>query len=271
MKTKAYVRSSMAVAWLTFAFLYGPLAVVFLLSFVRSGSVGLSGGLTTYWYSAAVSSASVRSAFVTSVSLASTSAIIATVLGTLLAYGLKTLTSRSRSHASYLVYLPIIMPSIIFGIADMIFFNIINRYSGLLKAGLATMIIAHVTFELPYIALLVYAKLRAMDPDLLNAVHDLYGNTWKAIRHLFIPILMPTLVGGFLLVFTLSLDDLVISFFTAGPASVTVPIYLYGAIAKKGVTPEINAIASILVLASIVISLAGTLIRREGSSTQSTT
>ncbi|MEY2342661.1 ABC transporter permease [Acidithiobacillus sp. IBUN Pt1247-S3] len=263
MNRSTVYRSSMGLAWITYIFLYGPLVLVFLYSFVHSGTDGLSGGFTTQWYTAAIGSASIRSAFLTSLLLASGSAIIATGLGALLAYGLQRVTEKARSRASYLVYLPIIMPSIIFGISDMIFFHVINRYTGLLQAGLPTMIIAHVTFELPYTALLVYSKLRAMDPELLHAVHDLYGNTWQALRYLFLPILTPTLIGGFLLVFTLSLDDLVISFFTAGPASVTIPIYLYGAIAKKGVTPEINAIASILVLASIAISLAGTIMRRE--------
>ena len=263
MSQATYYRGSMGMAWLTYIFLYGPLLLVFLYSFVRSGADGLNSGFTARWYAAAIGSPSVRSAFLTSIFLASGSAIIATALGALLAFGLQRATDRMRSRASYLVYLPIIMPSIIFGIADMIFFHVINRYTGLLQAGLPTMVIAHVTFELPYVALLVYSKLRSMDPELLHAVHDLYGNTWQALRYLFLPLLAPTLIGGFLLVFTLSLDDLVISFFTAGPASVTIPIYLYGAIAKKGVTPEINAIASLLVLASIAISLAGTIMRRE--------
>ncbi|WP_308389437.1 ABC transporter permease [Acidithiobacillus sp. AMEEHan] len=253
----------MGVAWLTYIFLYGPLILVFWYSFLRSGTAGINSGFTAHWYTAAVDSATVREAFLNSITLACGSAIIATVLGTVLAYGLQRGSERARAGASYLIYLPIIMPSIIFGIADMIFFHFIYLGTGLLQAGLWTMVIAHVTFELPYVALLVYSKLRSLDPDLLLAVNDLYGNGRKALLHLFIPILTPTLIGSFLLVFTLSLDDLVISFFTAGPESVTIPIYLYGAIAKKGVTPEINAIASILVLASIAISLAGTIIRRE--------
>lgn len=253
----------MLVAWFTYIFLYGPLLLIFVYSFVRSGSEGLNSGFTARWYAAAINSPSIASAFENSILLASGSAITATILGTFLAYGLQRASGISRSRASYLVYLPIIMPSIIFGIADMMFFHIIYLNTGFLQAGLGTMIIAHVTFELPYIALLAYSKLRSMDPDLSHAVSDLYGNAWKTFRHLLLPILTPTLIGGFLLVFTLSLDDLVISFFTAGPASVTIPIYLYGAIAKKGVTPEINAIASILVLASIAISLAGTIVRRE--------
>lgn len=262
-----YLNGSIGIAWFTYIFLYGPLAIIFLYSFAKSEICGLSGGMTDHWYALIAHSATIRSAFLTSLLLAGGSALIATFLGALLGYGLHQMTSRHRSIVSYLVYLPIIMPSIIFGIADMIFFNIINKNTGLLRAGLETMIIAHVTFELPYIALLVYSTLRSMDPELRHAVHDLYGDTKQAMRYLFLPLLGPTLLGGFLLVFTLSLDDLVISFFTAGPASVTVPIYIYGAIAKKGVTPEINAIASILVLASITISLIGTILRKDNKAT----
>ena len=262
MKSNIYRTMSQAFTGCAYLFLYVPLLLVFLYSFAQLGE-GLSAGLTTQWYADLLSSADIRQAFVTSILLAGLSAIPATILGTFLAYGLSAMRTRQRSAASYLIYLPIITPSIIFGIADMIFFNYINRYTGLLQAGLPTMILAHITFELPYVALLVYAKLRTIDPQLIDAIHDLYGNQGKVLRHLLLPVLSPTLLGGFLLVFTLSLDDLVISFFTAGPSSVTVPIYIYGAIAKKGVTPEINAIASILVLASVAIALAGTVMRKE--------
>src|SRR5699024_4908081 len=124
--------------------------------------------------------------------------------------------------------------------------------------GLGTMIIAHVSFQVPFVALVIYSRLVGLDDKLFEACHDLYANSFQRAVHFILPTLRPALLAGFFLAFTLSIDDFVISFFTSGPSSTTLPIYIWSAI-KKGITPEINATASLVigsVFAVAIISLA---------------
>ncbi|HUW80643.1 MAG TPA: ABC transporter permease subunit, partial [Acidocella sp.] len=133
--------------------------------------------------------------------------------------------------------------------------NFVHGYTGLLSAGLLTMGIAHVTFQAPYVALVVYARLAGLDPNLFEASQDLYANAFKSFVFLTVPVVRPALIGGFLLAITLSIDDFTISFFTTGPGSVTLPIYIYGAIARKGSSPEIDALGSLMIATVIGVAL----------------
>jgi spermidine/putrescine transport system permease protein len=148
------------------------------------------------------------------------------------------------------------MPSLVFGISELIFFNFVHSATGLLGAGLLTMAIAHITFQLPYIALTVFARLSGLDPNLFAASNDLYADGIKSFIYLTLPVVQPAVVGGFLLGITLSIDDFTISFFTSGPGSVTLPIYIYGAIARKGISPEINALGTLMISTIIVLAIA---------------
>uniref|UniRef100_UPI0005B8CF30 ABC transporter permease n=1 Tax=Halotalea alkalilenta TaxID=376489 RepID=UPI0005B8CF30 len=137
-----------------------------------------------------------------------------------------------------------------------------------LRPGMTTMIIAHVTFQLPFVALVVYSRFVGLDASLFDAAKDLYASPWKRAVHFIIPAIKPALVAGFFLAFTLSFDDFVISFFTSGPESATLPIYIWGAI-RRGISPEINAIGALMIFAVMIaalLSLAFTLRsrRREG-------
>ncbi len=237
--------------------LYAPLAIIALFSFSpEPGHTGISAAA----YGELANDPLVLQALRRSLVLATGSAAVGTLLGTLMGFGL----SRFRGpHSSFwtgalpslIIYLPIIMPSLVFGISEMIFFNLIHQYSGLLTAGLLTMGIAHVTFQAPFVALVVYARLAGLDPNLFEASHDLYASPVKSFFYLTIPVVRPALIGGFLLAITLSIDDFTISFFTAGPGSVTLPLYIYSAIARKGSSPEINAIGTLMIATVIGVAL----------------
>lgn len=241
-----------------YALLYLPLSVIAIFSFAPSLH---HPGVNLAAYGELFNDPTVLAALRRSITLAFGSAILGTALGTLMGFGLSRFRPAKGSGfwigtlPSLIIYLPIIMPSLVFGISELIFFNLVHEYTGLLSAGLLTMGIAHVTFQSPYVALVVYARLTGLDPNLFEASHDLYANPLKSFLYLTIPVVRPALIGGFLLAITLSIDDFTISFFTAGPGSVTLPIYIYSAIARKGSSPEINALGSLMIATVIGVAL----------------
>jgi len=254
----ARVRTGLAViSWPVYILLYTPLAMVAYFSFAPAP---LQSGHSLHAYGILFSDGDVGAALQRSVILAFGSAAVSTALGTLLGYGLcrfRNANARGVLAAlpSLIIYTPIIMPAIVFGISELTFFNLVHSVTGLLDAGLGTMMIAHITFQVPYVALTVYARLAGLDPNLFEASHDLYANGIKSFLFLTVPIVQPAIVGGFLLGITLSIDDYTISFFTSGPGSVTLPLYIYGAIAKKGISPEINALGTLMIATIIVLAL----------------
>jgi spermidine/putrescine transport system permease protein len=252
------VRTGLAViSWPVYILLYTPLAMVAYYSLAPSP---MQTGHSLHAYAVLFGDRQVGAALRRSLILAFGSAAVSTALGTLLGYGLcrfRNANARGVLAAlpSLIIYTPIIMPAIVFGISELTFFNLVNRATGLLGAGLGTMLIAHITFQVPYVALTVYARLAGLDPNLFEASHDLYANGIKSFCFLTVPIVQPAIIGGFLLGITLSIDDYTISFFTSGPGSVTLPLYIYGAIAKKGISPEINAIGTLMILTIIALAL----------------
>jgi len=260
------VRAGLAViSWPVYVLLYTPLALVAYYSFAPAP---LQTGHSFHGYAVLFSDSTVFVALQRSLILAVGSATVSTALGTLLGYGLcRFRNANARGIAanlpSLIIYTPIIMPSLVFGISELIFFNFVHSATGLLAAGLGTMVIAHITFQVPYVALTVFARLAGLDPNLFEASHDLYADGIKSFMFLTIPIVQPAIIGGFLLGITLSIDDFTISFFTSGPGSVTLPIYIYGAIAKKGISPEINALGTLMIAVVIVLALAHFFITRQ--------
>lgn len=239
-------------------FLYAPLLVVALYSFNSINSSAVFAGVSLRWYIDLFGNQIILNAFYNSLILALVSSIIATVLGTLLGYGMYTYRHRRLGWLIWLVYLPIVMPDIVYGISQMSFFTSISDATGLFELGLSTMVIAHVSFQVPFVALLVYSRLVGLDGALFEACHDLYARGWQRAWYFIVPTLRPAIVSSFFLAFTLSIDDFVISFFTSGPESTTLPIFIWSAI-KKGVTPEVNAIATLMigaVFAAAAIALA---------------
>ncbi|MGJ8513733.1 ABC transporter permease [Carnimonas bestiolae] len=255
--------------WLTLLFLYLPLAVVVLFSFNAINSAATFAGFSLRWYTSLFGNDAVIHAFYNSMVLALSSSVIALVLGTFLGYGLYRHRGRRMGWLIILIYLPIVMPDVVFGISDMAFFVRLNSTFGILKPGMLTMIISHVTFELPFVALLIYARFVSLDAALFDASKDLYAGPVKRALYFVIPAIKPALVAGFFLAFTLSFDDFVISFFTSGPESATLPIYIWGAI-RRGISPDINAIGALMIAAVLIAALVSLIFtlksrKREGS------
>ncbi len=243
-------------------FLYAPLAVVVVFSFNSINSSARFAGFSLEWYRRLFANDVIMDALWNTVVLASVSTTIAVVVGGLLGYGFFRYRLGRLSWLVWLIYLPVIMPDIVFGIAEMTFFVLINQWLGILAPGLGTMVIAHVTFQVPFVALLVNARLLALDASLFEAAQDLYASPWQRLRFFIIPLLRPAIAASFLLALTLSIDDFVISFFTAGPDSTTLPIYIWSAI-RKGITPEVNAIATLMIATVFVLAAISLLGQRQ--------
>ncbi|MDA3919544.1 MAG: ABC transporter permease [Salinisphaera sp.] len=254
MKNTGFYLSLRIFWYLVVIFLYLPLFVVVLFSFNEANTAARFTHFSLKWYGQLFSDDTVLGAFKNSLILAITSSAISTVMGTMLGYGMYTHRRRRLGWLVWLIYLPIVMPDIVYGISEMSFFTSIYNMLGILRPGLGTMIIAHVSFQIPFVALLVYSRLVGLDAKLFDACHDLYANGIQRARFFILPILQPAIIAGFFLAFTLSIDDFVISFFTSGPESTTLPIYIWSAI-KKGITPEVNAIATVLIGAVLAVAM----------------
>lgn len=243
--------------WASMAFFYLPLIIVVVFSFNSINSATHFAGFSLRWYRQLLANEQIITAFRNSMVLAVGSSCLALVLGTLMGYGLYRHRGKRVGWLIALIYLPIVMPDVVFGIADMSFFVQLNHWTGLFRPGLTTMLLAHVTFQIPFVALLIYSRFVSLDPTLFDAAKDLYASPWKRMQLFILPSLKPSLVAGFFLAFTLSFDDFVISFFTSGPESVTLPIYIWGAI-RRGVSPEINAIGTLMIMGVVVVALGST-------------
>ncbi|REC96579.1 ABC transporter permease [Kushneria indalinina] len=261
MQNRGFKKGLAVFWWLTLIFLYAPLLVVMVFSFNAINTSARWGGFSLRWYERLLNNDVVISAIGHTLLLAVISSIIAVILGAMIGYGLYRHRARRLGLLIVLIYLPIVMPDIVFGIADMAFFVQINRLTGLLSPGLSTMVIAHVTFQIPFVALIVYSRFVGLDATLFDAAKDLYASPWQRMLHFILPTLKPALLSAFFLSFTLSVDDFVISFFTAGPESATLPIYIWGAI-RRGISPEINAIATLMIASVALVAVVSLLFNR---------
>ena len=239
----------------TMVFLYAPLAVVVLFSFNAANSPARFAGFSFRWYERLMTNDALLQAFKNSLILVVSSSLIAVVFGAMLGYGMYRFRHWHLHWLVWLIYLPIVMPDVVYGISEMTFFVAMYRTFGLFEPGLGTMILAHVSFQIPFVALLVHSRLLVLDPLLFEACADLYASPLKRLRYFLLPVLWPALLASFLLAFTLSIDDFVISFFTAGPSSTTLPIYIWSAV-RKGITPEVNAVAALIIAAVGIAGLA---------------
>lgn len=244
-----------------FLFLYAPLAVVVVFSFNRARHGVRWEGFTLDWYRVLCEDVLVRGAVRNTLVLAAASTLLATALGTALAWGVQQWSPAWQQRLRRLLWVPIFVPDIVLAAALLLFFWLVRSWLGWFEPGLGTMIPAHVTFQIPFVTLVVSARLAGLDPTLVEAARDLGASRWQAFRHVTLPLILPGVLAGALLAFTLSLDDFVVSFFTSGPGSTTLPILIYASV-KRGVTPEINALATVLVLAAVAATLAGVLLRR---------
>lgn len=238
-----------------YAFLYAPILVVVLYSFNAAKRGGPWKGFTVDWYGTLWSSPEKLSAVRNTLILAATSTVISTVLGTLLGYGLSRYRFPGKRVFSWLIYIPVVIPDIVAAVAILMLFAKLRDWTGYFELGLPTMIIAHVTFQIPFVAIIVRSRLVGLDPTIEEAAHDLGANSWQAFRGVTLPLMAPGVLAGAALAFTLSIDDFVISFFTAGPGATTLPILIYSSV-KRGITPDVNALSTLIILSSIVGTVA---------------
>ena len=246
-----------------YVFLYTPIAIVIVYSFNAAKRGGPWRGFTTEWYGTIFNSPEKLSAVRNTLILAMVSTAVSTVLGTMLGYGLSRYSFPGKKLFSWLMYIPVVIPDIVAAVAMLMFFALMRDWLGLFELGLPTMIIAHITFQIPFIAIVVRSRLAGMDPAIEEAAHDLGAHTWQKFAHVTLPLMMPGVFAGAALAFTMSIDDFVVSFFTAGPGATTLPILIYSSV-KRGITPDINALSTLIVLASIMGTIAVTLFQRRG-------
>lgn len=228
-------------------FLYLPIAVLILFSFNVSRLSATWQGFTLRWYLALVEDQALLVAVHNSLLVAVVSTFVATVLGVSAAIGMERLPSRRRRTVEGALILPLVIPEVMLGVALLLFFVMIE-----LPLSLLTVTIGHVVWSVPIVAVIVRARLQKLDPRLVEAALDLGATPSQAFRRVTLPLVMPAIMGAMLMSFTLSLDDFVVTFFTAGPGSTTLPLKVYSMI-RSGVSPEINALSAILVLISMAL------------------
>ncbi len=227
---------------LGFAFLYLPMIILIVYSFNESRLVTVWAGFSTKWYGELLQNELFLDAAWVTLQVAVVSSTFATVLGTMAAYVLVRAGRFSgRTLFSGMIYAPLVMPEVITGLSLLLLFIGIG-----LDRGVLTIILAHTTFSMCYVSVVVSSRLVAFDRSLEEAALDLGCTPWEAFRLVTLPIIAPAVISGWLLAFTLSLDDLVIASFTAGPAATTLPIRIFSSV-RLGVSPEINALSTIMI------------------------
>lgn len=256
-----------------FCFLYLPIAIIAIFSFNAGTHASQFTGFSVQWYGKALSNPFVMEALWTSFIVALSSAVISSVFGTMAALALQGMKGRVRLVADALIYVAVMVPGIVIGIATLIalvtLFGWINPVLALLapeghaaqlRMGYGSLIAAHSLFSMSLVIIILRARLAGMDRSLMEASADLYAPPLATFRQVTLPLIFPGILAGFLLSFTFSFDDFIIAFFVAG-SETTLPIYVFSSI-RRGVTPEINAIGTMVLLISLLLLVAAQMILR---------
>ncbi|MBA3603382.1 MAG: ABC transporter permease [Parachlamydiaceae bacterium] len=225
-----------------FILLYLPIVLLMVNSFNESRFGGLWTGFSLKWYARLLEDKQMWIALKNSLIVAFSSTIASTFLGTCAAFALHFYRTPLQKAHYFLVYTPLIIPDILMGISLLLLFFALN-----IKLGLLTITIAHTTFCVSYVAMVMLTKLQHFDFSLVEVAQDLGASRWTVIRRILLPLLAPAILAGALLAFTLSIDDFVITFFMAGEGTVTLPLYIYSKV-KFGSTPTINALSTLLLI-----------------------
>ena len=248
-------------------FLWAPIVLLIIFSFNNSRSLGTWHGFTLQWYNnifnnlvggdARFSTDLMLNSLGNSLLVAFVATTIATTIGTTVALSLVRGNYPGKQIIDGLLFLPVVIPEITQAISLLIFFNVLFDFIGTttgarVDPGFGTIIIGHVAFNISYVAIVVRARLADMNPRYEEAARDLGANEWRTFWRITFPLILPGIVTGALLAFTLSLDDFVITFFNSGPGTTTLPVFVYGLL-KLTVTPEINAISTLILLASTIL------------------
>jgi putrescine transport system permease protein len=249
------------------AFLYGPIVSVIVYSFNASRLVTVWAGFSTHWYGELMRNEEIRRAALVSIEVAVSSASAALVLGTAAGFALARYRRfRGRAAFATLATAPLVMPEVIIGLSLLLLFVALQQWTGWPRGrGIGTIVIAHTTVGLAYVAIVVEARLAAFDLSLEEAALDLGAPPAKVFAAITLPLIAPALVAGWLLAFTLSLDDLVLASFTSGPASSTLPMVIFSSV-RLGVSPQINALATVFVaVVAAAVTVASRLAARQDS------
>jgi putrescine transport system permease protein len=252
---------------LGYAFLYAPIVSLVVYSFNASRLVTVWAGFSTRWYGELFRNAAIGEAAWTSLEVAASAATLALILGTAAGFALARYRRfRGRSLFLFMTTAPLVMPEVISGISLLLLFVALESWIGWPSGrGIATIIIAHASFGIAFVAVIVQSRLAGFDRSLEEAAQDLGAPPWKVLGVVTLPLIAPALATGWLLAFTLSLDDLVIASFVTGPSATTLPMAIYSSV-RLGVSPQINALATLFILAvALLVGLASWLGLRRGA------
>ncbi len=236
---------------LIFLFLYLPIGILVLFSFNRSRLSTVWTGFTLDWYRELFSDYAIWLATSNSLIVGLASALISTIIGTMAAFALHRYSFRGKALFESLLQLPIVIPEIVMGVSLLAFFVLIN-----MPLGVHTVTIAHVAFNISFVTVVVRARLYSFDTTLEEAAMDLGANRWQTFFRVTLPLIAPGVLAGFLIALTLSLDDFIIAFFTAGVGSTTLPMQVYSMM-RFGVTPKVNALSTLILAVVIAIGVIG--------------
>lgn len=259
-----------------YLFLYIPIAVIALFSFNAGRAASQFTGFSVQWYGKALSNRFVVEAFQTSLTVALTSAMLATICGTLAALALQSVRGRTRTAFDALIYIAVMVPGIVIGISTLIalvtVFDWLNPVIAALwpladvapqlSLGYLSLIAAHGLFSMALVIIIVRARVAGMDRSLIEASADLGATPFGTFRQVTLPQIFPGILAGFLLAFTFSFDDFIVAFFVAG-SKTTLPIYIFSSI-RRGVTPEVNAIGSMVLLVSLSLLITAQYVLQRG-------
>ncbi|MFM8530581.1 MAG: ABC transporter permease [Ilumatobacteraceae bacterium] len=238
-------------AGLVFVFFYAPILLLVIFSFSDSQIAGEWGGFTLDWYREFTNDRATQDALQASLKVAAVATIASILLGTMSALALERFRFRGRRVFDTLLYLPLIIPDVTMAIMLLLFFSEATELLGVSR-GFATITLAHIAFSISTVSVVVRARLAGSSDELEEAARDLYASRWQAFRYVTLPIMMPGIIGGGLLAFTISLDDVVVTQLVTGPGWTTLPVHVFGLI-RRGVTPLINAVSVVMLVGSMLL------------------
>lgn len=232
-------------------FLYIPIFVLIVFSFNETKSRSVFSGFTLEWYERLFKNEIIISSLINTIIIAVVASIAATILGTLAAIGINSMRKVPKAIVLNVTNMPVINPEIVTGVSLMLLFVFFAARMNF-EFGFGTLLIAHITFNVPYVILNVMPKFKQMDPNLFEAAQDLGCSPFSALYKVILPEIMPGIVSGFLMSFTFSLDDFVVSYFTSGSTSQTLPITIYSMTRRK-ISPEINALSTLIFIVVVIV------------------
>lgn len=237
-------------SWLVYVFLYAPIVILVMFSFNRGKQTAIWQGFSIEWYAKLLDNELILRSVKNSLFVAGITTVVSTVIGTLAALALARYEFRGKAPTQGALFLPIIIPEIVIGAAFVTFFGAVE-----LRLSIWTVIIAHVAFSISYVAIVVRARLAGFDRSLEEAALDLGASPLETFFRVTLPIILPGVIAGALLVFTISIDDYVVTSFVAGVGATTLPLQIYSML-RVGVTPEVNAVSTLLLLLTVVLIVA---------------